>query len=133
MLTIGLILIVALIAYLLISNQEYLTSLINGTNTNNPLVSEQNKVKEVIVSGSNFKFNPTEIRVNQGDQVKITFRNIEGTHDWKLDEFNVGTPVISASQEQSVTFTADKTGTFEYYCSVGNHRQMGMVGNLIVE
>ena len=32
-----------------------------------------------------------------------------------------------------VEFTVDKTGTFEYYCSVGQHRANGMVGNLIVE
>lgn len=33
----------------------------------------------------------------------------------------------------SVTFVADETGTFEYYCSVGNHRGQGMIGKLIVE
>jgi uncharacterized cupredoxin-like copper-binding protein len=32
-----------------------------------------------------------------------------------------------------VQFVADKTGTFEFYCSVGNHRQMGMVGTLVVQ
>ena len=33
----------------------------------------------------------------------------------------------------SVTFIADQEGSFEYYCSVGNHREEGMVGTLIVE
>ena len=34
-----------------------------------------------------------------------------------------------------VTFehTFNQTGTFEYYCSVGNHRAMGMKGTLIVQ
>ena len=30
-------------------------------------------------------------------------------------------------------FTADKVGSFEYYCSVGSHRSMGMKGVLKVE
>jgi plastocyanin len=28
---------------------------------------------------------------------------------------------------------ADKKGTFEYYCSVGQHRALGMKGKLVVE
>jgi len=40
---------------------------------------------------------------------------------------------VTPGTPTSVTFVADKTGTFEYYCSVGNHRAQGMVGKLIVE
>ena len=39
----------------------------------------------------------------------------------------------ATGQIDEVEFVVDKAGTFEYYCSVGNHRQMGMVGKLIVE
>jgi plastocyanin len=28
---------------------------------------------------------------------------------------------------------ADKNGSYEYYCSVGNHRASGMVGVITVE
>jgi plastocyanin len=90
-------------------------------------------VKEFTVSGNNFEFDVKEIRVNQGDTVKLTFKNVEGMHDWVIDEFNAKTQVIGAGQEETIEFVADKTGTFEYYCSVGNHRTMGMVGNLIIE
>lgn len=41
--------------------------------------------------------------------------------------------MTSADGVTSVTFVADTLGTFEYYCSVGNHRAQGMVGNLVVE
>lgn len=91
------------------------------------------KVVEFVVTGKGFSFDPKEIKVKKGDRVKVTFKNAEGFHDWVLDEFNVATKQISAGQEEVVEFTADKTGTFEYYCSVGKHRQMGMKGNLIVE
>lgn len=93
----------------------------------------EGEAKTVKVTGSNFKFNPAEIRVKKGDTVKIVFTNSGGTHDFVIDEFNVRTPVIEGGETAEVEFVADKTGTFEYYCSVGQHRQMGMVGNLIVE
>lgn len=102
-------------------------------NSTSNSTSEAGKTVEVTVKAANFAFNPTEIKVKKGDTVKITLSNKEGFHDWNLDEFNAATKKINAGASDTVTFVADKTGTFEYYCSVGNHRQMGMKGNLIVE
>lgn len=89
--------------------------------------------KEFTVTGSNFKFSPTSLKVKKGDTVKITFKNTVGFHDFVIDEFDVQTNQIGEGDEEEVEFVADKVGTFEYYCSVGNHRKMGMVGKLIVE
>lgn len=90
--------------------------------------------KEFTVIGNNFAFDIKEMRVKKGDTVRITFKNAEGFHDWTLDEFDgAKTAQLQAGGEQTVTFVADKAGTFEYYCSVGKHRSMGMKGSLIVE
>lgn len=77
-------------------------------------------------------FSLNEIKVKKGDTVKITITNTAGTHDFVLDEFNVvkETPL---NQPVVVEFVADKAGTFEYYCSKYNHRQLGQKGSLIVE
>lgn len=85
------------------------------------------------IGGANFAFSQTEIRVKKGDKVKIVFTNNGGLHDWTISEFNAAVARVSTGQTSSVEFVADKTGTFQYYCSVANHRQLGMVGNLIVE
>ena len=90
-------------------------------------------IKEFTVTGSNFSFAPNAISVNKGDTVKITFKNANGTHDFKIDEFNVATARIQGGQQETVTFVADKSGSFQYYCSVGTHRQMGMFGTLTVK
>lgn len=92
----------------------------------------QGTVKEFVVTGSNMKFDVTNISVNKGDTVKIVFKNAQGMHDWVIDEFNARTKVLPAGQSETITFVADKTGTFEYYCSVGSHREMGMKGTLTV-
>ncbi|HEY5714693.1 MAG TPA: plastocyanin/azurin family copper-binding protein [Candidatus Gracilibacteria bacterium] len=51
----------------------------------------------------------------------------------KKYEFDAATEKVNTDGETSVTFVADKKGTFEFYCSVGSHRTNGMVGTLIVE
>src|SRR3989344_1013833 len=90
-------------------------------------------VKEFTVISGNFSFTPKTLEVNQGDTVKIIFQNANGTHALKIDEFNVAIKQIKAGESETVEFVADKTGIFEYYCSIGNHRAMGMVGTLTVK
>lgn len=85
------------------------------------------------IDAKNYSFSIKEIRVKKGDVVKIILKNTEGFHNWAVDEFNAQTAKINVNQSAEVEFTADKTGTFEYYCGVGNHRQLGMMGKLIVE
>ena len=91
------------------------------------------KVKEFTVIGSNFAFTPETIEVSKGDTVKITFQNAVGFHDLKLDEFTgAATKQLKVGESETIEFVADKVGDFEYYCSVGNHRAMGMKGTLTV-
>lgn len=91
------------------------------------------EVKEFIVEGSKMKFEPNEMRVKKGDTVRVVYKNVEGFHDFVLDEFDVKTAQLEEGKEETVEFVADQAGSFEYYCSVGEHREMGMVGTLIVE
>lgn len=92
-----------------------------------------NEVKEFTVSGKNFEHSLKEIRVKQGDTVRINFSSTSGFHDWTVDEFAAQTQQVQTGGSSSVEFVADQAGTFEFYCSVGQHRQFGMVGKLIVE
>jgi plastocyanin len=75
-----------------------------------------------------------DIVVQEGDTVEVTLCVTGGSHDWTVDEFDAATDMVSEGDECStVEFVADEVGEFEYYCSVGNHREEGMVGLLIVE
>ena len=85
------------------------------------------------LTGRNFSFSQEEIRVKKGDRVVINFESTDGFHDWVIDEFNAHTDRVNPGTKTSVEFIADKTGTFEYYCSVSIHRAAGMKGKLIVE
>lgn len=110
----------------------------NDSEMNTPVeasvgVTVGNNIKEFTVTGENFTFVPKAMTVNKGDTVKIIFKNTQGFHDFVLDEFNVKSKQGQGPSEETLTFVADKVGSFEYYCSVGSHRAMGMKGSLIVK
>lgn len=98
------------------------------------MMEKTGTVKEFTVDGSNFKFEPSTMTVNKGDTVKIVFKNTGGFHDFVIDEFaGAKTKQIGANASETIEFVVDKAGSFEYYCSVGNHRGMGMKGTLTVK
>ncbi len=98
------------------------------------VVDEEKKfeVKEFTVSGQNFSFTPSSLTVKKGDKVRILFKSTQGFHDFVIDEYGVATKQLKSPGEEVLEFIADKSGTFEYYCSVGEHRALGMVGKLVV-
>jgi plastocyanin len=97
-------------------------------------MNDEDKADIVIdLTGKNFEFSKKEIKVKEGDTVQINFTSENGFHDWKLSDYEVATERVNTGGSSSVTFVAEKTGSFEYYCSVGSHRTLGMVGTLIVE
>lgn len=89
--------------------------------------------KEIVVVGSNYTFSPNKITIKKGEKTRIVFKNSDGTHDFRIDELNIAIPTIGSGAEDFVEFTPDKTGSFEFYCSIGNHRAMGMKGTIVVE
>src|SRR3989344_5637245 len=100
---------------------------------NTPVTDSDARVVEFTIDAKNYSFSPNTIKVKKGDAVKITFKNSQGFHDLVIDEYNVAVKQIKTGEQDTITFTADKTGSFEYYCSVGTHRALGMVGTLVVE
>lgn len=85
------------------------------------------------LTATNYQYSDTELRVKQGDTVTVTLTSEVGTHNFNIDALDVHSLTVTSGNSTEVTFTATQKGTFEYYCSVSNHRQLGMVGNLIVE
>lgn len=142
----GIIIILLGASYYFLSNKktepsEIPSDAMSDTNNGNSEISvpaenttqTESIVKEFTVAGNNYKFLPAELKVKKGDTVKIIFKNDGGTHDFVIDEFNAKTKRIKSGETETIQFIVDKAGTFEYYCSVGNHRQEGMKGTLTVQ
>jgi len=125
--------VLAIVAVMSFSKDTEVTEPTQNTEATGTVETASSSVKFFAVSGTNFAFDPKEIRVKEGDRVKITLTGAGYPHDLKIDELGVATKIINAGETDTVEFVASKKGSFEYYCSVGKHREMGMVGTLIVE
>lgn len=85
------------------------------------------------MTAKKYEFDPAEITVKQGQHVKLVITAIDRDHGFKLDAYNVDQR-LKKGVATPVEFTADKTGTFPFECSVvcglGHKR---MKGKLVVE
>ncbi len=92
------------------------------------------QTKELKINLKKFVFTPAELTVGKGDTVKMIVAN---TADIKLGyevlAFNVGKDV-GAGQTGELTFTADKTGTYDITCNAACGSKKGAIlGALVVK
>jgi nitrite reductase (NO-forming) len=77
--------------------------------------------------------NPT-LKASVGDTLEITISSGEGAqHDIVIPALNVHSAHFDSSTGPTkVRFKVTKGGSFEYYCTIAGHRQIGMEGKLEV-
>jgi cytochrome c oxidase subunit 2 len=69
--------------------------------------------KEITVSATNFSFDQPDIKLNVGDTVKLTLKNVNGTHGLAIPDLKV-----NIKNGETATFTVTKAGIYEYNCSI---------------
>jgi plastocyanin len=126
---IALVAFIAIGAFLLLGN----SSKSPAQQASSPEGTVTNGVREFKVAGFEYGFSPSEMKVKQGEKVKITFTNNQGVHDLRISGYETGTEILTEGKTETFEFIADKAGEFEYFCSVGDHQQQGMTGKLVVE
>lgn len=95
-------------------------------------VSTENGVTTVTMDAGAFYYKPNQITVKKGTKVKVVLTSRDMMHDFNIDELKVKSEIAKSGETKTVEFTAEKVGSFEYYCSVGEHRKRGQVGTLVV-
>lgn len=91
------------------------------------------KARTVTVTATEFAFEPSTIRVQAGETLRIRLRN-EGTlsHNLHIKGAGVHTGTIQGGGSDTVAVTPTETGTLRFFCKVPGHRQAGMKGQLEV-
>ena len=76
----------------------------------------------------------TTLTANMGDTVEITLTSGDVVeHDISFPDFNaVSDRVMGQGSSTTLTFVADKTGTFIYSCTIPGHIEAGMKGTFEV-
>ena len=95
------------------------------------------EVDVIAVEGFNFAFSPDILRVMAGEWVNIVFTSTNGFHDivfWLDGERIAASARIGTGATTYLTFRAPElSGAYDYFCSVGTHRESGMEGTLFVD
>jgi plastocyanin len=94
-------------------------------NEGNVYTSQSTGTAKILNSGgadiSRIGHNPT-ITLNQGNALSLHLINEDSEkhskHNLNIDDFDIHTKDLGYFQTQTVTFIANKTGTFNYYCSI---------------
>ena len=90
-------------------------------------------LREIRLTAKQFSYEPSTIRVHVGDKVRITASSLDVPHGFAINEYGIDQQ-LEAGKDTVIEFTADKAGTFTFYCNVpcgSGHRSMK--GALIVE
>ncbi len=69
------------------------------------------------IDARQFAYSPSELKVNQGDTITIHLVSTDVVHGLYVDDYDIS---VEADPGQSVTltFTADKSGSFRFRCNV---------------
>lgn len=104
------------------------------------------------VSARDFRFTPGEIRVPAGQEVTLRLKNLdEMEHDLEVQGLRIqpkgnahnagghagampGMLALHTAKRgtASITFTAEKKGTYDVWCTISGHKELGMMAKLVV-
>lgn len=93
----------------------------------------EKNVYEINMVAKKFEFDPHTIVVNKGEKVMLNIVSTDVAHGFSLPDFDINID-LPVDKIVKVEFVADKTGEFEFECSVfcgSGHRDMK--GRVIVE
>ena len=69
------------------------------------------------IDARQFAYSPAELQVNTGDTVTIHLRSTDVVHGLYVDGYDISVEA-DPGQTQTLTFTADKPGSFRFRCNV---------------
>jgi cytochrome c oxidase subunit 2 len=86
----------------------------------------------ISITAKNWEFLPSTVTVKKGQKVTLQVSSTDVTHGIAIPDFGVSAN-LAPGKTTTLSFVADKAGTFSFYCSVycgSGHK--GMKGTLIV-
>lgn len=104
------------------------------------------------LKAENTRFVPDRVEIPAGKTVRLILQNLDaGEHDLEVQGLMVNSMSggghggahgdsssstlalhTQGNKTASVTFKTDQRGTFDIYCTISGHKEVGMVGKLVV-
>jgi cytochrome c oxidase subunit 2 len=90
----------------------------NAQPATNPADSANVKEVSIVVRNESWGFEPNLVNAKVGDKLTVTVDNQDSRdHGFAVDAFGVNER-IAAGTKKTFTFVVDKSGDFEFYCSI---------------
>jgi cytochrome c oxidase subunit 2 len=90
-------------------------------------------VKSFSVTAKQWEFSPSVLTVKEGDTVRLSITSVDVMHGFALSAFGIN-ETLEPGKTVDVEFVADKSGSFNFFCTVFCGSGHGnMKGTLVVE
>lgn len=90
-------------------------------------VERADDTKEISIEAFQFGYTPDVINIKKGEKVRISIDNTDVMHGIRI-------PDLGVRGNETIEFSADKTGEFIWYCNVFcGEGHMSMKGKIIVK
>jgi cytochrome c oxidase subunit 2 len=91
------------------------------------------RARTIEITARQFAYEPATVHVNRGDTITFHLESLDAPHGLSVDGYDVNIQA-EPGKSASVTFIADKEGTFKFRCSVScGALHPFMIGELNVE
>lgn len=91
--------------------------------------------REITVTASEFAFEPDNVSVETGEEVRIVLENAGAVaHDLTIEALGVASSTVQSGNQTGIEFTApEEPGSYRIICSIPGHAQAGMEATLEVQ
>lgn len=96
-------------------------------------IEDVGEVYDYTIAMDNYSFSPELIQASPGEVLSIELVDVQGNHDFVIDEFGVRSELMDEGETQVIYVEIPEdaeSGNYDFYCSIGNHRVLGMEGIL---
>jgi heme/copper-type cytochrome/quinol oxidase subunit 2 len=98
-----------------------------------PVAASAPQARTIEINARQFAYEPATVRVNRGDTLTFHLDSLDAAHGLSVDGYDVNIQA-EPGKSASVTFIADKEGTFKFRCSIScGALHPFMIGELNVE
>jgi cytochrome c oxidase subunit 2 len=92
---------------------------------------EAQEPQKITVTAKKYEFSPSTIEVKVGTPVEITFQSEDTKHGFECKDLGIEKVVFDKDKPETVTFTPEKTGTYEFkcakFCGMGHGKMKGSI------
>jgi cytochrome c oxidase subunit 2 len=87
--------------------------------------------QKITVTAKKYEFSPAKIEVKVGQPVELTFQSEDTKHGFECKELGIEKVVFDKDKPETVTFTPEKPGTYEFkcakFCGMGHGKMKGSI------